>query len=106
MIQLTDNAVDAVRSAILAAKAPVEGIRIMVEAGGCSGLKYMMGLVSAGEPDDNLVERGGLKLFVDPASGRHLDGTIMDFVTNDECRGFTFENPNSSRCGSCSKSCG
>ena len=28
MIQLTDNAVDAVRSAILAAKAPVEGIRI------------------------------------------------------------------------------
>ena len=30
----------------------------------------------------------------------------MDFVTNDECRGFTFENPNSSRCGSCSKSCG
>ena len=29
-----------------------QGLRIAVQAGGCSGLKYQMGLVAAGAPDD------------------------------------------------------
>ena len=46
MIQLTESAASAVRSAMTGAPEPMDGLRIMVEAGGCAGYKYMMGLVS------------------------------------------------------------
>jgi iron-sulfur cluster assembly protein len=106
MIQLTDGALNAVRSAIAGAGQPVEGLRIMVEAGGCAGLKYMMGLVSDVNPNDVLVEREGVKVYVDEPSLEHLRGTTVDFVTGLEGAGFTFDNPlATSRC-SCGKSFG
>ena len=46
MINLTQSAVNAVRMAIDGAKDPIAGLRIMVESGGCAGLKYKMGLVA------------------------------------------------------------
>jgi iron-sulfur cluster assembly protein len=106
MIQLTDGALNAVRSAIQGATQPVEGLRIMVEAGGCAGLKYMMGLVSDVNPNDVVVEREGVRVYVDEPSLEHLKGTTVDFVTGLEGAGFTFDNPlATSRC-SCGKSFG
>ncbi|GBQ86093.1 iron-sulfur cluster assembly accessory protein [Gluconacetobacter johannae DSM 13595] len=104
MIQLTDSACEAVRSAIAGAKTPVEGIRIMVQSGGCSGFKYMMGLVSAPEPDDIIVEFDGVKVFVDAESGPHIEGTTVDFVVSLEQSGFAFDNPNAGSKCSCGKS--
>ena len=54
MINLTDSALNAVRNAISTADKPVSGLRIMVEAGGCAGLKYNMGLVNDAEPEDTV----------------------------------------------------
>jgi len=106
MINLTDSALNAVRTAIQSAAEPVGGLRIMVEAGGCAGYKYMMGLVGAAEPEDEVIERDGVKVFVDTTSGELLAGTTIDFVVALEGSGFTFENPNAaSRC-SCGKSFG
>ncbi|MGO8917374.1 MAG: HesB/IscA family protein [Stellaceae bacterium] len=106
MIQLTESAVNAVRSAIAGAKQPVEGLRIMVEAGGCAGLKYMMGLVSDVNPADLVVERSGVKVFVDNSSVSYLDGTTVDFVIGLEGSGFTFDNPQAKSSCSCGKSFG
>jgi iron-sulfur cluster assembly accessory protein len=106
MINLTDSALSAVRSAIDGAVEPVGGLRIMVEAGGCAGWQYKMGLVNAADPDDTVVERDGVKVFVDEPSLEHLRGTTVDFVTGLEGAGFTFDNPlATSRC-SCGKSFG
>jgi iron-sulfur cluster assembly protein len=106
MIDLTESAVNAVRSAISGAPQPVEGLRIKVEAGGCAGLKYLMGLVSEIDPDDYLVESHGVKVFVDPESLPHLDGTTVDFVVALEGSGFTFDNPQARNSCSCGKSFG
>lgn len=106
MIQLTESAVNAVRSAISGAKGPVEGLRIMVEAGGCAGFKYMMGLVAEVDPTDHLIEHGGVKVYVDKDSISHLDGTTVDFVIGLEGSGFSFENPNAKSNCSCGKSFG
>lgn len=106
MIELTEGAISAVRAAIAGAPAPVQGLRIMVEAGGCAGFKYVMGLVAEAAPDDIAIERDGVTVFVDPASGPYLAGTTVDFVVAVEGSGFTFNNPNAgSRC-SCGKSFG
>jgi len=40
----------------------------MVETGGCAGYKYVMGLVNEAEADDTVVERDGVKVFVDMKS--------------------------------------
>jgi iron-sulfur cluster assembly protein len=106
MIQLTESAVNAVRSAIAGAKQPVEGLRIMVEAGGCAGFKYMMGLVSDVDPADLVVESDGVKVFVDNGSVSYLDGTTVDFVIGLEGSGFTFDNPQAKSSCSCGKSFG
>jgi len=106
MINLTNSAINAVRSAMDGAPQPVGGLRIMVEAGGCAGYKYMMGLVGEAEPDDTVIERDGVKLFVDMKSHEFLAGTTIDFVVALEGSGFTFDNPNAKSSCSCGKSFG
>ena len=106
MIVLTDSAVDAVRTAIQKAEAQPAGLRIQVEAGGCAGYKYMMGLVGSAEADDLVVTSDGVSVFVDPVSQPLLAGTTIDFVVALEGSGFTFENPNATNSCSCGKSFG
>jgi iron-sulfur cluster assembly accessory protein len=104
MINLTDSAVNAVKSAISTSAQPAGGLRIMVETGGCAGFKYMMGLADEAKPDDTVIERDGIKVFVDTISHQHLAGTTIDFVVALEGSGFTFDNPNAKSSCSCGKS--
>ncbi len=104
VISLTENAVQAVRAAIARAAEPMTGLRIMVEAGGCAGLQYRMGLVDVAEAADLEIEQGGVKVFVDPVSVGLLDGTVIDFVERVEGAGFVFDNPQASDRCSCGKS--
>ena len=106
MINLTQSALNAVRMAMDGAKDPIAGLRIMVESGGCAGLKYKMGLVGQNVADDVLVEHDGVKVFIDPLSVSHLEGTTIDFVIGMEGSGFTFDNPKAQNRCSCGKSFG
>jgi iron-sulfur cluster assembly protein len=106
MINLTSSALSAVRTAISTATEPVGGLRITVETGGCAGNKYKMGLVSEADADDTVIERDGVKVFVDMKSHELLSGTTIDFVVALEGSGFTFENPNATNSCSCGKSFG
>jgi iron-sulfur cluster assembly accessory protein len=106
MIHLTDSALNAVRNAIKGASEPVQGLRLKVETGGCAGNKYMMGLVKNPDEDDEIVEREGVKLFVESGSRDLLAGVTIDFVVAIEGAGFTFDNPNAQHSCSCGKSFG
>lgn len=79
-------------------------MRITVESGGCAGFKYIMGLANETNSDDTVIERDGVKLFVDNDSQKYLAGTIIDFVLAQEGSGFTFDNPNAQASCSCGKS--
>ncbi|QQO23625.1 iron-sulfur cluster assembly accessory protein [Bradyrhizobium diazoefficiens] len=102
MINLTDNALNAVRGVISTSGA--SGLRITVESGGCAGFKYIMGLANETTSDDTVIERKGVKLFVDNDSQKYLAGTTIDFVLAQEGSGFTFDNPNAKAGCSCGKS--
>ncbi|MCP3380524.1 iron-sulfur cluster assembly accessory protein [Bradyrhizobium sp. CCGUVB4N] len=106
MISLTKSAENAVKSAISASAQPAKGLRIMVEGGGCAGLKYAMGLADEPKPNETVIERGGIKVFVDKNCHPHLAGTTIDFVVALEGSGFTFDNPNAKSGCSCGKSFG
>lgn len=106
MINLTESAVEAIQSAIARAEQAPAGLRIQVEAGGCAGYKYLMGLVAQSEPGDAVIEAGEVAVFVDEMSQPLLAGTTIDFVVALQGSGFTFTNPNAEHSCSCGKSFG
>ncbi|MBF0094606.1 MAG: iron-sulfur cluster assembly accessory protein [Alphaproteobacteria bacterium] len=104
MLTLTEKAVDAVRSAMAGAANKPTGMRVMVQSGGCSGLRYALALEAEARADDHVVEFGEVKVLIDPDSRPLLTGVVIDFVSTLEGAGFTFDNPNATeKCG-CGKS--
>jgi len=106
MVHLTESAASAVRSAIANSAEPMNGLRIMVEAGGCAGFKYAMGLVNEPTPGDVLVEDRGIKVYIEPKSLPSIDGTTIDFVVSLQGSGFSFNNPHARTSCGCGKSFG
>lgn len=71
-----------------------EGIRVGVKTSGCSGLAYTLEFVDSAEPEDQIFERDGVKVFVDPKSLVYIDGTELDLVKEGLNEGLQFNNPN------------
>lgn len=69
------------------------GLRLGVQGGGCSGFQYAMDFDTPTE-EDVVVERGGVKLIVDPRSLQHLKGTVLDWQEGLMGSGFAIKNPN------------
>jgi iron-sulfur cluster assembly protein len=104
MITLTDSAVQAVDRFIQGSEKAIDGLRISVSGGGCSGFQYGMSLEEAASVDDAVLEFGAVKVFVDPASQEILKGVTVDFVEGLEGTGFKFENPNATASCGCGNS--
>lgn len=104
MIILTDNAQKAISRFIKGAESPVEGLRISVTGGGCSGMQYGLALEEKAKGDDTVVEVGSLKIFIDPFSAPLLKGVTVDFLDSMDGSGFKFENPNASASCGCGNS--
>lgn len=104
MLALTDNALEAVRRVLADADDDVTGLRIGVETGGCSGMRYKLELEVAAQDGDEVIDFSEFKLFVDATSQPLLAGVQVDFVESVEGSGFVFDNPNAAnKCG-CGKS--
>ena len=79
------------------------GLRVAVLPGGCSGFQYGLNIEDGPEDDDEILEVGGVKVFIDPFSAQYLEGVEIDYVTSFMGQGFTFRNPNATGgcgCGS------
>lgn len=104
MLTLTDNAIKAVSRFVHGASTPVQGLRISVSGGGCSGFQYGVKLEATAAPEDTVFNSGGVQVIVDPASLPMVDGMVVDFVDSLEGSGFKFTNPNAKASCSCGKS--
>jgi iron-sulfur cluster assembly accessory protein len=74
-------------------------LRIAVQPGGCSGLRYQLFFDERFLDGDQTYEYGGVEVIVDRMSGPYLGGAVIDFVDTIEKQGFTIDNPNAQ--GSC-----
>ena len=74
-------------------------LRIAVQPGGCSGLRYQLFFDDRSMEGDNVPEFGEVKVVVDRMSKPYLNGAVIDFVDTIEKQGFTIDNPNAG--GSC-----
>ena len=74
-------------------------LRVAVQPGGCSGLKYQLFFDERDLEGDVIREFGGVEVVVDRMSVPYLMGATIDFVDRIDAQGFTIDNPNAS--GSC-----
>jgi iron-sulfur cluster assembly accessory protein len=97
---LTDPAAEKVASLLAQEGRDDLALRVAVQPGGCSGLRYQLFFDERSLDGDAVQEFGtGVKVVVDRMSVPYLSGATIDFVDTIEKQGFTIDNPNAG--GSC-----
>ena len=97
---LTEAAADRVKALITDTGTAVQGLRVGVKSGGCSGMTYFIEYAEDQRPTEEVIEDRGVKIFIDPEAIIYLLGTEMDYQADKLQSGFVFKNPNElDRCG-------
>ena len=105
MITISDRGAEKVREFLAGQEGDVglAGLRVGVRGGGCSGFQYQLAF-DAQKPGDQVTEKGGVKLLVDPKSFLYLNGAEIDFVDGLMGAGFSLKNPNARGTCGCGQS--
>ncbi|CAB4531353.1 MAG: iron-sulfur cluster assembly accessory protein [Actinobacteria bacterium] len=74
-------------------------LRVAVQPGGCSGLRYQLYFDDRSLDGDTVTTFGSVKVVTDKMSTPYLMGASIDFVDTIEKQGFTIDNPQAQ--GSC-----
>ena len=80
-------------------------LRIAVQPGGCSGLRYQLYFDERTLDGDIVAAYGGVHVVTDRMSAPYLSGATIDFVDTIEKQGFTIDNPNAGGSCACGDSC-
>ena len=100
VITLTDNAASRIKDIMLKDENKSLGVRVGVKSGGCAGMSYIMEYAKEINPNDEVIEDKGVKVFIDPGAIMYLLGTEMDYKKEQFSSSFIFKNPNETeRCG-------
>jgi len=102
-LTISDDAFIHIKEILEARKEPCAGIRVSVKTRGCSGMSYTIEyalLEKNISKFDDVVEKNGVQIFIDPKASMFLIGSEMVFKTDELNSGFDFVNPNEKgRCG-------
>jgi iron-sulfur cluster assembly protein len=103
-LSISDAAVEKVKELMEKEGKPGMALRIEVIPGGCSGMTYDFSFDEKQNDDDQVIEKNGLKVFIDEASLDYIKGSTVDFVETLHESGFKIENPNAKAGCGCGKS--
>ena len=98
-ILLTDGAAAKVKALLDSEGREDLALRVAVQPGGCSGLRYQLFFDDRSFEGDIVKVFGGVDVVTDRMSAPYLMGATIDFVDTIEKQGFTIDNPNAT--GSC-----
>lgn len=81
----------------------IDGIRIFVSGGGCSGMTYGMTFVDRPSAFDAVLKKDDIKIYVDAVALSFLEGVEIDYQTEGLNQSFVFKNvfANTGGGGSC-----
>ncbi|HEY9292612.1 MAG TPA: iron-sulfur cluster assembly accessory protein [Microlunatus sp.] len=79
-------------------------LRVAVQPGGCSGLRYQLFFDERSLDGDVVKTYGGVNVVTDRMSAPYLMGATIDFVDTIEKQGFTIDNPNATSSCACGDS--
>ena len=103
-IVLTESAVASVRNLLEQKNVPNHGLRVFVAGGGCSGMQYGMALEAEPRPYDHIIEKDGVRVFIDPTSMMYLNSATIDYEDSIMGGGFKIDNPNAATSCGCGSS--
>ena len=92
-IQLSESAAGKVKELVAQEGQSDVVLRVAVQPGGCSGLRYAMYLDDQIGDTDVLSEQHGVRVAVDKMSAPYLKEASIDFVDTLEASGFTIDTP-------------
>jgi iron-sulfur cluster assembly accessory protein len=98
-VVLTDGAAVKVKTLLEQEGRDDLALRVAVQPGGCSGLRYQLFFDDRSLDGDEKIDFDGVAVVVDRMSVPYLGGAVIDFVDTIEKQGFTIDNPNAT--GSC-----
>ncbi|HEX2418486.1 MAG TPA: iron-sulfur cluster assembly accessory protein [Micromonosporaceae bacterium] len=98
-VSLSDTAVAKVKALLTQEGRDDLRLRVAVQPGGCSGLRYQLFFDERSLDGDDVTDFDGVEVVVDRMSLPYLMGASIDFVDQIDKQGFTIDNPNAS--GSC-----
>jgi iron-sulfur cluster assembly accessory protein len=98
-VEITPNAAKRIVQ-VMNSRPEIQGLRLGVLGGGCSGLSYQIQFETQQRPTDNVFELDGAKVFVDPKSLEILKGMTLDYKADLMQQSFIIHNPNAkTTCG-------
>ena len=103
-VVITETAAVKVRTLLDQEGRDVLNLRIAVQPGGCSGLRYQLFFDDRSLDGDVRQEINGVGVVVDRMSVPYLGGAVIDFVDTIEKQGFTIDNPNAGSSCACGDS--
>lgn len=80
------------------------GIRIYIAGSGHCGPTYGLNPQEESMPNDDVIAKNGLRVFVDKELSKVISGLQLDYYKDENVEGFIFTGTNPS-CGSCCNSC-
>jgi iron-sulfur cluster assembly protein len=99
-MSMTQAAADRVKAIVGNSGPDAKGIRVGIKKGGCAGMEYTIDMVTEPHPKDDLIERDGASVWIEPSAVLYLLGTELGFEQTTLRSGFIFTNPNqTSACG-------
>ena len=98
-VVLSDPAAEKVKALLAQEGRDDLALRVAVQPGGCSGLRYQLFFDERTLDGDVVTDFDGVSVVVDRMSLPYLNGAMIDFVDTIEKQGFTIDNPNAG--GSC-----
>ena len=100
ILDISDAALERIQALLAKRGKPSAGVKIGVRTRGCSGLSYTVEYADEVSKFDEVVEKDGVKVMIDPKAVMFLIGSRMDYVEEKLKSGFVFRNPNEKgRCG-------
>lgn len=103
-VSLTDGAASKVKALLDGEGRDDLALRIAVQPGGCSGLRYQLFFDERSLDGDIVAEFSGVNVVTDRMSAPYLMGATIDFVDTIEKQGFTIDNPNAGHSCACGDS--
>ena len=99
MLEVTDAAIKEFKNLLAEAGVEGHGVRVSISDGGGCGPSYGLDITAKGEPGDTLIEKDGLKVFIEPMAHIELFDATIECVDSGDTKRFAITGLSSGCCG-------